>query len=71
MEGHTTFNSRLAARLTRAPSDLMHFLEACAMGNTHRVEALLEKGVVSHQGFNLVMMMIFRGCEHHRNTAQS
>ena len=71
MEGQDSFNNRLVSRLNRAPSDLMHFLEACAMGNTHRVEALLEKGVVSHQSFNQVMMMIFRGCEHHRNTAQS
>ena len=47
MEGSTNFNNRLVARLNRAPSDLMHFLEACAMGNIDRVEYLLEKGVVS------------------------
>ena len=47
MEGHDSFNNRLVSRLSRAPSDLMHFLEACAMGNMERVEVLLEKGVVS------------------------
>ena len=47
MEGHHSFNSRLVSRLARAPSDLMHFLEACAMGNMDRLESLLGKGVVS------------------------
>ena len=47
MEGHSSFNSRLVSRLSRAPSDLMHFLEACAMGNMDRLESLLGKGVVS------------------------
>ena len=47
MEGHDSFNSRLVSRLSRAPSDLMHFLEACAMGNMDRLESLLGKGVVS------------------------
>ena len=47
MEGHDSFNNRLVSRLSRAPSDLMHFLEACAMGNIDRVESLLAKGVVS------------------------
>ena len=47
MEGHNSFNNRLVSRLSRAPSDLMHFLEACAMGNIDRVESLLAKGVVS------------------------
>ena len=47
MEGQDSFNNRLVARLSRAPSDLMHFLEACAMGNLDRVESLLRKGVVS------------------------
>ena len=49
MEAQASFNNRLVARLTRAPSDLMHFLEACAMGNMERVEVLLEKRVVSAQ----------------------
>jgi len=39
------FNSKLVARLNRAPGDIMGFLEACAMGNQARVEELLEKGV--------------------------
>ena len=47
MEGQDSFNNRLVSRLSRAPSDLMHFLEACAMGNIDRVESLLAKGVVS------------------------
>ena len=47
MEGHGSFNNRLVSRLSKAPSDLMHFLEACAMGNIDRVESLLAKGVVS------------------------
>ena len=47
MEGHDSFNNRLVSRLSRAPSDLMHFLEACAMGNMDRVESLLAKGGVS------------------------
>ena len=47
MEGHGDFNNRLVSRLSRAPADLMHFLEACAMGNIDRVESLLGKGVVS------------------------
>ena len=42
-----SFNSKLVARLDRAPGDIMGFLEACAMGNQERVEELLEKGVVS------------------------
>ena len=33
------------SRLSLAPADLMHFLEACAMGNLARVESLLERGV--------------------------
>ena len=40
------FNSKLVARLNRAPGDIMGFLEACAMGNQTRIEELLEKGVV-------------------------
>ena len=47
MEGSTNFNNRLVAKLNRAPSDLMHFLEACAMGNMERLEVLLMAGVVS------------------------
>ena len=39
------FNTRLVTRLCKAPADIMGFLEACAMGNLSRVEALLEKGV--------------------------
>ena len=45
MAGHDNFNSRLMSRLSLAPADLMHFLEACAMGNLARVESLLERGV--------------------------
>ena len=47
MEAQASFNNRLVARISRAPSDLMHFLEACAMGNMERVEVLLMAGVVS------------------------
>ena len=43
--GHDNFNNRLMSRLSLAPADLMHFLEACAMGNLARVESLLERGV--------------------------
>ena len=43
--GHANFNNRLMSRLSLAPADLMHFLEACAMGNLARVESLLERGV--------------------------
>ena len=43
--GHANFNNRLVSRLSLAPADLMHFLEACAMGNLARVESLLERGV--------------------------
>ena len=45
MDGHTSFNNRLISRLGAAPSDLMVFLEACAMGNLARVDSLLAKGV--------------------------
>ena len=45
MDGHTGFNNRLISRLSAAPGDLMHFLEACAMGNMSRVETLINKGV--------------------------
>ena len=45
MDGHASFNNRLISRLSTAPSDLMHFLEACAMGNMSRVESLISKGV--------------------------
>ena len=45
IDGHANFNNRLISRLNNAPSDLMHFLEACAMGNLERVENLIAKGV--------------------------
>jgi len=45
IDGHANFNNRLISRLNNAPSDLMHFLEACAMGNIDRVENLIAKGV--------------------------
>ena len=45
IDGHASFNNRLVTRLNSAPSDLMHFLEACAMGNIDRVNCLIEKGV--------------------------
>ena len=45
MDGHASFNSRLISRLSAAPSDMMVFLEACAMGNISRVDSLLAKGV--------------------------
>ena len=45
IDGHANFNNRLISRLNNAPSDLMHFLEACAMGNLERVENLISKGV--------------------------
>ena len=45
IDGHASFNNRLVTRLNSAPSDLMHFLEACAMGNMDRVNCLIEKGV--------------------------
>ena len=32
-----------------APGDMMSFLEACAMGNLDRVEALLQRGVVRQE----------------------
>ena len=47
MEAQASFNNRLVARISRAPSDLMHFLEACAMGSMERLEVLLMAGVVS------------------------
>ena len=43
LQGHASFNTRLLSRLSLAPADLMHFLEACAMGNTARVEELLSR----------------------------
>ena len=43
LQGHASFNTRLLSRLSLAPADLMHFLEACAMGNTTRVEELLSR----------------------------
>ena len=45
IDGHASFNNRLVTRLNSAPSDLMHFLEACAMGNMDRVNCLIDKGV--------------------------
>ena len=49
------FNSKLVARLNRAPGDIMGFLEACAMGNQARVEELLGKGVVSSVNIHKVV----------------
>ena len=43
LHGHASFNTRLLSRLSLAPADLMHFLEACAMGNIARVEELLSR----------------------------
>ena len=43
LQGHASFNTRLLSRLSLAPADLMHFLEACAMGNITRVEELLNR----------------------------
>ena len=43
LQGHASFNTRLLSRLSLAPADLMHFLEACAMGNIARVEELLSR----------------------------
>merc|ERR1719481_1482253 len=40
-----SFNRRLESKLRCAPASIMHFLEACAMGNVDRVEQLIEKGV--------------------------
>ena len=37
---------RLDRKIACAPSDLMNFIEACAMGNFDRVTSLIHNGVV-------------------------
>ena len=42
-----SFEQRLAARLGRAPAELVQFRETCTLGDMERLEQLLHQGVVS------------------------
>ena len=62
-----SFEQRLAARLGRAPAELLQFRETCTLGDMERLEQLLQQGVVSwrhHLGHQFFFKYFILGCKH-------